>query len=153
MTSYTEEERQAYLSRMQEIGLRPACRELGYPSPRVAVEWCKRYDVHPKIMSLQEYTQKIAKEVSTQDKIALANKIIERAHDMLEVEADPELEPPLSSMDMSRLASTIEKCVRTVELLSGRSTDRVEVVDHKDLELVEMLNEQAAKNAQIKQEV
>lgn len=166
---YTEEQKQKFVDRAAQIGLTPAQKELGYPaSLPTASRWCSQMGVTITLSALQSHAASINQFYGAQEKLALCQKILDEAYDVLingekiprgeetvvldangnmYVTDDP-IRIPVRAATLSQLSGVVQRTIQTMELLEGRVTDRIEQVqtDTTDIELAQMISEYKAKN-------
>lgn len=171
---YTDAQKQALVDRAAQIGLTPAVKELGYPETvATASRWCTALGVTVQKSALATYAASMKSFYGHREKMALLHRLLDEAYDILvNGEKDPEQETvtqdpmtgeihvdyirkPVSAVTISRLVSSVQRTIQTIELLEGRATERAEVInpDSTDVELASMIREYKAKNAVQEQEL
>lgn len=173
---YTDEQKQAFVDRAAQIGVAPAMKELGYPAIfATAQRWCKALGVTVELSALQAYAAKTNHWYGANEKLALCQRILDEAYDILingekvprgeeQIKYDDQgtaflvddpIRIPVRSAALAHLTGVVQRVIQTMELLEGRVTDRVEAIsqDPTDIELAAMIREYRVRNAIVEQEV
>ncbi|MFF1554996.1 hypothetical protein ACFVX3_28655 [Rhodococcus erythropolis] len=116
MAKYEEDERRAYAELAGDIGIRPAMRELGYPSSwATADKWCKEFgivveldELKAKASAFNMFYHDTEQTIAYQDLIADARA--------------KQLDPATSPSDLERLAKTIKMAIDGIRLIQGKAT-------------------------------
>lgn len=145
---YTTEQMEEFVKLAAEEGITPAMDELGYPgSWNTAKKWLDNAGVEVTLDALQRRAKSYDLFYSSKEKLVAMQALLNRIYRLLESESD------LSPEELNKLAAAGQRAVQTLALIEGTPTGRTETVaaDKRDIELVELLNEQHAKNTQSEQ--
>lgn len=150
MPKYTDEQKQEYLELVQEVGIGPAMRELGYPSSyHTAQKWLDEFGIEVTTDSLRLRARQMGIFYDQKEKVLAAQALLVR---LLETIEGPD---PLNTKDLVQLANALQRVMQTLNLIEGEATTRTEMLqkDATDVELMQMVTEAKAKNDRIMQEM
>lgn len=145
---YTDQERAQYLELAKEIGLTRAKRQLGFPkSWATAKKWADAAGIEVPLDEIKAQAKQHHDWYTTEDMLLVAQEGIARVHEELQ-------NTNLDADQHKKMSEAFQKYANTWLLLQGKanSINETRKVDNKDIELMELINEQKAKNAQIEQE-
>lgn len=145
---YSEEDKREFIECAQEMGVSPAMRKLNYPgSWSTAQRWFVEADLElPTVDSLASKAAQMKAYYGDHEKLygaqVIADRIIEMAH---ETELTPD--------EINKLTNAYSKAIQTFNLIEGKATNISEshTKDGADLALMDMLNEQKARNVAFEQ--
>lgn len=149
MASYTDEQKQTYIETAQDVGMTRAMRQLGYPgSPATATKWLKEYGVSIDVDTLKQKAADIKHFYGYMEQMHVLQTGLDRIQQMIEHD-------DLTAAEMRQLADAANKIIQTIELVSGRVTDRNETVtvDSTDLEIKRLIAEVEAQNQAVEEEL
>lgn len=147
---YTEEQKAEYIALAQERGISPAMRELGFPgSHHTAAKWFSDYGYElPDVSYLQRKARALKEWYSDKEELAAVQLMIDRLVETLEIGT-------LDADGLNKIANALQRAIQTKRLIEGKSTTTTEsqAKDGTDLAVIDMLNEQKAKNALIEKDL
>ncbi len=142
--TYTEEQMQEFISVAQERGISPAMRELGYPgSHHTAAKWFEMYGQElPDVSYLQRKARALKEWYSDKEELAAVQLMIDRLVESLE-------EKDMDADALNKVANALQRAIQTKRLIEGKSTNTTEThsKDGSDLAVIDLINQQKAKNA------
>lgn len=142
---YDDEEIAEFLELATEIGIARAIRQLGYPNSwGTAKRWADARGITITVDDLKAKSKEFNDWYDTEELLIVAQAGIQRVNEQLQ-EAD------LTPDEQKRLSEAFQKYVNTWSLLKGKATTITETrqSDGMDLEIVDLLNEERARNAAI----
>lgn len=141
---YSDRQIDEFIEVAQENGIGPAMRQLQYPgSAATARKWFNMRGAEiPTVDSLMARAVELKVFYSDKEKKLVAMTALDRIMEQLETK---ELTPD----DLNKIANALSKIVQTFNLIEGKATTISEshTKDGADLGLIDILNEQKAKNA------
>lgn len=143
--NYSNEERATFLELAAEIGLTRAKRELGFPkSWATAQSWAEAAGIEIPLDDIKAQAKAHHDWYQTEELLIVVQEGFRRALEALE---NSDLTPD----EQKKLSEAIQKYSHTWLLLQGKANS---ISEHRetsgtDLELLELINEQKAKNAAI----
>lgn len=147
--NYSEDQITLFCEMAQELGISPAMRELGYPkSYSTARYWLDQRGVKITVDSLKSKASKLRHFYGYREQMLSLQTELDRIQEMLE-------NTDLDADSINKLSSALQKTINTMELISGRVTERKEskTIDKSDLELMELINEAKARNANVEEQL
>lgn len=142
--TYTEEQITEFISVAQERGISPAMRELGYPgSHHTAAKWFEMYGLElPDVSYLQRKARAMKEFYTDREELAAVQLMIDRLTESLE-------STDMDADALNKIANALQRAIQTKRLIEGKSTTTTEnhSKDGKDLLVIDLINEQKAKNA------
>jgi len=146
--AYSDEQRGQFLEVASEIGITRAMRKLGYPASWGTGEnWMKQAGIELPMDEIKAKAAQMHDWYKTEDMLVVAQEGILRTHLMLQDETmDPD--------GHKKMAEAFQKYANTWLLLQGKanSINENRVRDSSDLAIMELLNEEAARNSQLEEE-
>jgi hypothetical protein len=142
---YDDEEIADFLELATEIGIARAIRQLGYPNSwGTAKRWADARGIVITVDDLKAKAKEFNDWYDTEELLIIAQDGMQRIHEQLQ-------EKNLSPDEQKRLSEAFQKYVNTWSLLKGKATAITETrqSDGTDIELIELLNEEKARNAMI----
>lgn len=148
MPEYTDKQKNDFCILAQEVGIGKAIRELKYPSYPTAITWMKARGISPNIDSLMQTVKQYHLFWENAEARVVAESGMARIHELL---ANDEIGPE----EMKKLADAYSKYVNAWLVLQGKSNDIRESREttQLDLEIMDVLNSQRAKNAKTENEI
>ena len=143
--TYTDEEKAVFCDLAKEIGIGRAIRELGYPSYPTGVSWLSARGVEPNVDKIMQKVKAYHTYYQVEDLIVTFDNAVAVADEMIAKADTPD--------DLKRIADALYKIVQTRHLLEGKATAISEKREttQQDLEILELLNMEKARNAEIEQ--
>lgn len=149
MTTYTDEQRADFLELASEIGITRAMRELGFPKHwATGKSWADAAGISLPLDEIKAQAKAHHDWYETEDMLLVAQEGIKRTHEVL-VNSD------LSPDEHKKMSEAFQKYANTWLLLHGKanSINETRHKDSMDVGLMELLNEEAARNAALDKEV
>lgn len=146
--AYSNEEIATYLELAKEIGITRAKRQLGYPVAwGTAKRWADNAGIEVPLDEIKAQASQHWEWYKAEELLIVAKEGLLR---IIEAQQSEVLTPD----DQKKLAEAYQKYVNTVLLLEGKATNITESrkKDGTDLALVELLNEERARNHNIEKE-
>ena len=146
---YSDEEVAAFLEHAQDVGIGRAIRDLGYPgSWATAKRWAENRGIDVELNTLKQKAKDYDLWYTDRDALLVAEEGMERVSEMLR---EKNLEPD----EIKKLAEAYQKYANTWLLIQGKATNVTEshYKDGKDLEIMDLINQEKAKNKLNEQEV
>jgi hypothetical protein len=148
MTTYTDEQRAEFLERASEIGITRAMRQLGYPASWVTGKsWMESAGIEAPLDELKAQAAAHHDWYQTEDLLLVGQEGIKRVVEALQ-------NTNLSPDEQKKLSEAYQKYANTWLLLQGKANAISETrhKDNSDIALMELLNEEAARNANLDKE-
>lgn len=144
---YTDQDRADFCELAKEIGIGRAIRELGFPTYPTAVSWLKARGIEPNVDKIMQDIKKYHTYYEVEDLLVTFDNGIAVAEEMIAKAESPD--------DLKRIADALYKLIQTRNLLEGKATQINEKREttQQDLEIMELLSIEKAKNAEIEQEM
>jgi hypothetical protein len=145
--SYSDKEIAEFLEVAQEVGIAKAIRQLGYPNSwGTGKKWADARGITIEVDDLKAKAKEFHQWYETEELLIIAQDGMQRVHEQLQ-------EKDLTPDEQKRLAEAFQKYANTWNLLKGRATNITETrsSDGMDLEIVDLLNEEKARNARIEE--
>ena len=145
---YTDQQISDFLERAQEIGIGRTMRELGYPkSWATADRWAKTRNIKVAVDELKAKSKEFHDWYTTEEVLLVAQEGMNRVYE--ELSTNTELTPD----DQKKLAESLMKHYNVWANAQGKATSINETrnTDNVDAAVIEMLNEEMAKNARMKE--
>lgn len=149
MTTYTDEQRAEFLERASEIGITRTMRELGYPASWVTGKtWADSAGIELPLDEIKAQAKAHHDWYETEELLIVAQAGIRRTAEVL---ATADLTPD----EHKKMSEAYQKYANTWLLLKGKanSINETRHKDSMDVGLMELLNEEAARNATLDAEV
>lgn len=145
---YSDKQKNDFCALAQEVGIGKAIRELKYPSYPSALTWMKARGITPNIDTLMQTVKQYHLFWENAEARVVAESGMARIHELL---ANDEIGPE----EMKKLADAYSKYVNAWLVLQGKSNDIRESRETTqfDLEIMDVLNSQRAKNAKTENEI
>jgi hypothetical protein len=146
---YTNKEIAEYLEVAKEIGITRAKRQLGYPNSwGTAKRWVENAGIEVPLDEIKAQAAAHWDWYRAEDLLVVAKEALLRIIEALQSDA-------LSPDDQKKLAEAYQKYVNTILLLEGKATSITESrkTDNMDTALIDLLNEEKARNARIESDV
>lgn len=146
---YTDKQISDFMAHAEVVGPGRAMRELRYPGSYATVmTWYKARNVKPNINEMMAERKKYHTYKENDDALLVAEEGMDRILDQLTEEVD------LTPEDMKKLAEAYQKYANTWLLLKGKATtiNEKRETTQADLELMDLINTQRAKNAMMETE-
>lgn len=142
---YSDEEKAVFCEMAQEIGIGRAIRELGYPTYPAAMAWMSARGIEPNVDKVMAKVKAYHTYYTTEDLIVAFDNAVSVAEEMLTTAETPD--------DLKRISEALYKIVQTRNLLEGKATaiNEKRETTQQDLEILELLNMEKAKNAEIEE--
>ncbi|MDJ0395913.1 hypothetical protein QMK17_21575 [Rhodococcus sp. G-MC3] len=116
MPKYNEDERRAYAELAGDIGIRPAMRELGYPSSWASGRaWCTEFGIEVELDELKSKAAQYNAFYNDSEQIIAFQDLIADAR-------AKQLDPDTTAADLERLAKVIKLSVDGIRLIQGKAT-------------------------------
>ena len=113
---YNEDERRAYAELAGDVGIRPAMRELGYPSSWASGRaWCAEFDVDVELDELKAKAAQYNTFYNDSEQIIAFQDLIADAR-------AKQLDKTTSAADLERLAKVVKMSVDGIRLIQGKAT-------------------------------
>lgn len=147
--AYTDEQRGHFLELAAEIGITRAMRQLRYPAAwGTAKRWVDAAGIEVPIDEIKAKAKEHHDWYQTEEMLLVAQEGIMRTHLALQTE---DLDPD----GHKKMAEAFQKYANTWLLLQGKANNINETrhKDSTDIELIELLNMERAKNQHIESEV
>lgn len=146
---YTDKQQNDFCVLAQEVGIGKAIRELKYPSYPTAITWMKARGISPNIDSLMQTVKQYHLFWENAEARVVAESGMARIHELLA--NDDEIGPE----EMKKLSDAYSKYVNAWLVLQGKANDIKEAREttQSDLAIMDLLNAQRAKNAEIETEI
>lgn len=143
--TYTDEQKAEFCDLAREIGIGRAIRELKYPTYPAAVSWLRARGVEPNVDRTMQAIKQYHTRYTIEDILIQFDMAISVAEEMLVKAETPD--------DLKRIAEALSKIVQTRQLLEGKATaiNEKREITQQDLEIIELLNIEAAKNEKIEE--
>jgi len=146
--AYTDQQRADFLELTVEIGITRAMRKLGYPDAwGTAKRWCDSAGIEVPIDEIKAQAKAHHDWYETEDLLVVAQEGIRRVHEDLQ-------RSDLTPDEHKKMSEALQKYSNTWLLLQGKATSVSETrtKDNTDIALMELLNEEKARNTLIEQE-
>lgn len=146
--AYSDQEIADYLQLAAEVGITRAMRTLGYPNSwGTAKRWADNAGIEVPLDEIKAQAKAHHDWYQTEELLVVAQEGIMRVH--LELQ-----QTDLSPDEHKKLSEAYQKYVNTWLLLQGKATGITESrkADGTDVALMELLNEERARNARIEEE-
>lgn len=147
-TEYTDLERTEFLEVATEVGLTRAKRQLGYPASwATAKKWADAAGIEIPLDSIKAQAAAAWDWYKAEELLIVAKEALLRIVEALQ---DDSLTPD----DQKKLSEAYQKYVNTILLLEGKATSITESrkTDTMDIGLMDLLNEEKARNHSIENE-
>ena len=144
--TYTDQEKADFCELAKEIGIGRAIRELGYPTYPTAMAWMSARGIEPNTDKVMARVKSFHTFYNTEDLIVTFDNAVSLADELI---AKAE-----SGDDFKKIADALYKVVQARHLLEGKATAISEKREttQQDLEILELLNMEKARNADIEAE-
>ena len=145
---YTDKQQNDFCVLAEEVGIGKAIRDLNYPTYPTAISWMKARGITPNLDTLMQNVKQYHLFWENAEARVVAESGMARIHELL---ANDEIGPE----EMKKLADAYSKYVNAWLVLQGKSNDIRESREttQLDLEFMDVLNSQRAKNAKIENEI
>ena len=146
---YSDKKKADFCALAQEIGIGKAIRQLGYPSYPTGISWMKARGIKPNLDTLMQTVKQYHLFWENAEARVVAESAMERIHDM--VRNDPSIGPE----EVKKLGDAYSKFLNGWLVLQGKANDIKEAREttQSDLAIMDLLNSQRAKNAEIENEI
>ncbi len=146
---YTDKQQNDFCVLAQEVGIGKAIRTLGYPTYPSAISWMKARGITPNLDTLMQNVKQYHLFWENAEARVVAESAMERIHDM--VRNDPSIGPE----EVKKLGDAYSKFLNGWLVLQGKANDIKEAREttQSDLAIMDLLNSQRAKNAEIENEI
>lgn len=141
---YSEQDIDNFIETAEELGITRAIRELGYPSWPTAQKWCKKRNVTPPKSITQALATLNNQTYSLEDKLSVANDLIDRYKEMLTTK-------DLDAMELKRITEGYKLAMETYNLILGKATQITQKADAMDNDYVDLLEQMKQTNAELEQ--
>jgi hypothetical protein len=141
--SYSDEQINEFLELAQEIGIGRAIRQLGYPNSwSTAQRWAKTHNVTVAVDELKQRSKAFHDWYETEEVLLIAQEGMNRVYEELMTNSK------LSADDQKKLGEALTKHYNVWANAQGKATNISEsrTGDGMDMGLIDMLNEERAKN-------
>lgn len=139
---YTDEQRAEFLETASEIGIGRAMRKLGYPASWLTGQnWMDAAGIAAPLDEIKAQSKAHHDWYRTEDMLIVAQEGIKRTHEVLQSES-------LTPDEHKKMSEAFQKYANTWLLLQGKANNINETrhKDSSDIALMELLNEEAARN-------
>lgn len=146
---YSDQEIDQFLEVAKDIGIGRAIRKVGYPdSWGTANRWAKARGIEVTVDDLKAKSKEYHDWYNTEEALLVAQEGMARVHEML-------TEQDLDADSQKKLAEAFQKYANTWLLLQGKANAISEsrTKDSTDIELLELINEQKMKNAEMESDI
>lgn len=146
---YTDKQQNDFCVLAEEVGIGKAIRSLGYPTYPTAISWMKARGITPNLDTLMQNVKQYHLFWENAEARVVAESAMERIHDM--VRNDPSIGPE----EVKKLGDAYSKFLNGWLVLQGKANDIKEAREttQSDLAIMDLLNSQRAKNAEIENEI
>lgn len=143
---YTDEQQAEFCDLAKEIGIGRAVRQLGYPTWAAGAAWMKKRGIEPNNIETFKTVRAYHTYYQVEDILVTFDNAIAVAEEMLISAESPD--------DLQRISNALYKIVQTRQLLEGKATSISEKreLTQADLEILDLINVEKAKNAEIEAE-
>lgn len=145
---YSDEEINNFLDMAKDEGIGKTIRTLGYPASwSTAWRWVTARGIEVPLDEIKQKAKAFHDWYETEDLLIVGQETMARISEKM-------TQDDLSPDEIKKLSEAYQKTANTWLLLQGKANNISEnrKVDNKDIELLELLNEEAAKNARIESE-
>lgn len=146
--AYSDQDKADFLELAVEIGITRAKRQLGFPAAwNTAKRWADAAGIEVPLDEIKAQAAAHWDWYKAEELLIVAKEALLRIIEALQSD-------DLTPDDQKKLAEAYQKYVNTILLLEGKATSITESrkMDGTDVELMELLNEEKARNARIEQE-
>jgi len=146
--NYTDEQIADYLELAAEVGITRAMRTLGYPKSWASGQkWVQRAGIEVPIDTIKAIAKAHHDWYTTEDMLVVAQEGISRVH--MELQSTN-----LTPDEHKKMSEAFQKYANTWLLLQGKANNINEhrSTDSTDVELMNLLNDELSKNAQLDME-
>lgn len=144
--TYSDAEQAEFCDTAKEVGIGRAMRSLGYPQSYITgVKWMSSRGIEPNVDKNMQKIKAFHTYYQVDDLLMTFDNAISTAEDMLIGAEDAD--------DLKKIADALYKIVQTRNLLEGKATaiNEKREVTQQDLEILELLNIENARNAAIEE--
>jgi hypothetical protein len=146
---YTDEQRSTFLEVAAEIGISRAMRQLGYPGAwTTGQDWCKAAGIEVPLDEIKRQSALVNDWYKAEDLLLVAQQGLVRVYEDLQ-------RTDLSADEHKKMSEAFQKYANTWRLLQDKATSITET-QHKDafdLDVLDLMNAEKARNALIEKEV
>lgn len=143
MVRYTREQEEEFVLVAQEMGLRGAMRELGYPgSYNTASKWFTSRQLEmPNVSTLHQHAANMKAHYTHEEELAGVELLMDRYTEKM-------MHEDLTPDELNKLANGYERLIKTKRLIEGKSTGITETqsYDGTDLEIAKLTAEMEQRN-------
>ncbi len=144
-----DKQKDEFCALAQEVGIGRAIRELGYPTYPTAKTWMEARGIKANIDTVMQNVKQYHTFWQNEDARSVAENGMARIQEKLIEDAE------IGPEEMKKLADAYSKYVNAWLVLQGKSNDIREQREttQSDLAIMDLLNSQRAKNAEIENEI
>lgn len=137
---FTQSDKEAFVAQAKKKGMSRTMREMGYPSSlNTAKAWMKEANITITEDTLGAKAKVDEEQYGFNEEMYLLKQMMDKIHTNLE-------DPNLNADGVVKLASALQKCITTMELIGGNPTSRTAQQTQVTDELQALLNQTKIRN-------